>query len=406
MFARTKELKLSVIKQMELRAAKIPDVISLAQGVPSFDTPEFIKRRVEKELKNPVVSKYSLSPGMPALRELFEVHLSKENMFYDWETEILVTVGAIEALTATILTITQPGDEILIPEPAYTSYREVVTLAGCKPVYAPLNEENDWSLEMHEIEKAITPKTKAIIYSNPSNPTGTIFSKAQLLELVEFVKKHNIYLITDELYKDFVFDPSYLENGRLFSVAEIPEIRDKVIRIFSLSKLFAMTGWRVGFLHSDVKLVKEILKVHDCMVTCAPVISQVAAMGALEGCEENITNFNVEFQKRRDLICDRLDKLPEYFSYARPQGAYYIFPKIKTEAFPNMKKAINSKGVEVIDSWEFCVNLLEKAEVGTVPGFAFGPSGEGHFRMNFAKSEEDINKAFDRIEKYCAEFGC
>jgi len=401
MFERTKDLKLSVIKQMELKAAKIPDVISLAQGVPSFDTPQFIKRRVEKELKNQVISKYSLSPGMMELRELFEAHLAKENMHYDWETEILVTVGAIEALTATILALTMPGDEILVPEPAYTSYREVITLAGCNPVYAPLNEEKDWGLEMAEIEKAITPKTKAIIYSNPSNPTGTIFSKSQLLELVEFVKKHDIFLITDELYKDFVFDPSYLENGRLFSVAEIPEIREKVIRIFSLSKLFAMTGWRVGFLHSDAKNVKEILKVHDCLVTCAPVISQVAAMGALEGCEENITNFNVEFQKRRDLICTRLDKLSKYFSYAKPQGAYYIFPKMRPEAFPKMKKAMNSKGAEVIDSWEFCVDLLEKAKVGSVPGFAFGPSGEGHFRMNFAKSEENINDAFDRIEKYC-----
>jgi aminotransferase len=389
---------------MELKASKYPDTISLAQGVPSFDTPQFIKRRVEKELKNEVMSRYSLAPGLAELRELFEIYLAKENMFYDWETEIIVTAGAIEALTATIMAITSPGDEIIIPEPAYTSYREVIVLAGCRPKYVPLHED-DWTLEVKNIEEAISPTTKAILFSNPNNPTGTVFSKSQLLELAELVKKHNIFVITDELYKDFVFEKEFLGGDRLFSLAEIPEIREKIIRVFSLSKLFAMTGWRIGFLHSDAKVVKEILKVHDCLVTCAPVISQFAAMGALEGCEDNITNFNVEFKKRRDLICARFDKLKKYFSYVTPRGAYYIFPRIITEAFPNAKKVKNEKGREVVDSWEFCCDMLDKVKVATVPGFAFGPSGEGHFRLNFARSEKDINAALDRIEKYCKDYG-
>jgi len=404
MSGRIKDLKLSVIKQMELRAAKNPDTISLAQGVPSFDTPQFIKRRVERELKNDVMSRYSLAPGLAELRELYEICLAKENMYYDWEKEIIVTAGAIEGLTAALLALCVPGEEVIIPEPAYTSYREVIILAGCKPKYVPLKD--DWTLEVDWVKKAITPNTRALIFSNPNNPTGTVFPKSQLLELAEIIKKHNIYVITDELYKDYVFEKEYLGGDRLFSLAEIPEIRDKVIRIFSLSKLFAMTGWRVGFLHSDAKNIKDILKVHDCLVTCAPVVSQFAAMGALEGSEDNnIINFTEEFRKRRDLICGRLDKLKKYFSYVTPRGAYYVFPKINPKAFSKIKRAKDGKGNEVIDSWEFSVDLLDQAQVAVVPGFAFGPSGEGHIRFNFARSEKDINTAMDRIEKYCEKFG-
>ena len=389
---------------MELRAAKNPDTISLAQGVPSFDTPQFIKRRVERELKNDVMSRYSLAPGLAELRELYEICLAKENMYYDWEKEIIVTAGAIEGLTAALLALCVPGEEVIIPEPAYTSYREVIILAGCKPKYVPLKD--DWTLEVDWVKKAITPNTRALIFSNPNNPTGTVFPKSQLLELAEIIKKHNIYVITDELYKDYVFEKEYLGGERLFSLAEIPDIRDKVIRIFSLSKLFAMTGWRVGFLHSGAKNVKEILKVHDCLVTCAPVVSQFAAMGALEGSEDNnIINFTEEFLRRRDLICGRLDKLKMYFSYVTPRGAYYVFPKINSKAFPKIKRAKDGKGNEVIDSWEFSVDLLDQAQVAVVPGFAFGPSGEGHIRFNFARSEKDINTAMDRIEKYCEKFG-
>jgi len=182
MFNRVKNLQLSVIKQMEIRAAKYPDVISLAQGIPSFDTPAGIKRRVERALKNGSVAKYSLSPGLPELREMIEISLAKENMFYDWQKEIIVTVGAIEAITAAILTVSEPGDEIILPSPSYTSYKEVVSLAGCSPVFVPLNEAAGWFFELEEFKKAITPKTKAILFCNPNNPTGTVYSREQLTD--------------------------------------------------------------------------------------------------------------------------------------------------------------------------------------------------------------------------------
>ncbi|HAM87994.1 MAG: Aromatic amino acid aminotransferase [Candidatus Falkowbacteria bacterium GW2011_GWC2_38_22] len=386
MSQRTKNLRLSIIKQIELRAAKYPDSISLAQGIPSFDTPESIKRRVELALKRGVVAKYSLSPGLPELRELIELQLQKDNMFYDWEKEIIVTAGSIEGITATILAITDPGDEIIIPEPTYTSYHEVIILSGCKPVFVPLNEDKGWALELDKYEKAITDKTRAIFYCNPNNPTGTIYNKEQLLSLAELAKKHDLYIITDEVYKDFLYN-----NEKIFSLAEIPELRKRIIRIYGFSKAYAMTGWRVGYVHSDESVIKEIIKVHDSLVTCAPVISQYAAMGALEMGESDVSAFNIEYAKRRDLICKRLDRLSRFFSYIRPESAYYVFPKI-------LRDFTEQKNSAIPDSWEYALALLEKTHVAVVPGSAFGPNGEGHIRLSFGRKPEDINEAFDRFE--------
>ncbi len=379
MFSRIKKLQLSVIKQMELRASQYPDVISLAQGIPDFDTPGCIKRRVERALQRGVAARYSLAPGLPELRELIEISLARENMFYDWQQEIIVTAGSIEAITATILALTSPGDEIIIPEPTYTSYREVIYLAGCQPVFVPLNEKEGWSFSLAEYEKAITSKTKAIFYCNPNNPTGTIYDKKQLLALAELAQKHDLFLISDEVYKDFTYG-----GQRIFSLAEIPELRKRVIRIFSFSKAYAMTGWRVGYLHSDESNIREILKVHDCLVTCAPVISQYAALGALEMGENDITRFRSEYKKRRDLICARLDNLKHVFSYVKPDSSYYVFPRVRG----------------VGDSTEFALKLLDKIQVAVVPGAAFGPNGEGHVRMSFGRSQADINRAFERMKEY------
>ena len=387
MFNRTKDLKLSIIKQIELKASKYADVVSLAQGIPNFDTPQSIKGRVENALRRGAVAKYSLSPGLPELREQIEISLARGNMFYDWEKEILITAGSIEGITATILAISEAGDEIVIPEATYTSYREVIILAGCNPVFVPLDEEGGWAFDLEKYEKAITPKTKAIFYCNPNNPTGTIYSKEQLLGLAELAKKHDLFLISDEVYKDFI----YTENkNKLFSLAEIPELRRKVIRIFSFSKAYALTGWRVGYVHSDESIIKEIVKVHDCLVTCAPTISQYAALGALEMGDSDLEYFIKEFKKRRDLICDRLDDLKHIFSYVRPNSAYYVFPEINARYLEGKKDP----------SWDFALEILDKAQVAVVPGFAFGPNGEGHLRISFGRSEDDINKAFDRLDRH------
>ena len=422
MFVRTKNIKLSAIKQMELLASKIPDVVSLAQGIPSFDTPEIIKKAAVKALNRGVVAKYSLTYGLPELRETIEQKLAEENMYYDFEKEIIATAGSIEAITAALIAIIESYEtksrkiknEVILFSPSYASYPEAIKVAGGQPVFVNLIERGNWQIDFKNLAKKITNRTAAIIICNPNNPTGTIFPKEDLLKIAELVWKRKIFIICDEVYKDFIYadergSETNLEadqrGSAFFSLAQIPELRKIVIRVFSLSKAYAMTGWRIGFLHSDEENVSEIVKVHDSLVTCAPVISQYAAMAALDFADKEIEEFRQKYQERRDLICQHLDDLPELFSYQKPQGSYFVFPKIiqYKEVRPHK---INRQFREVeppkikSTSWNFAIDLLNKAQVAVVPGLAFGPSGEGHIRMSFGRSEKDINEAMKRIKNY------
>lgn len=395
MFSRTQKINLSPIKQIELLASKIPDVVSLAQGIPSFDTPEVIKKAAFKALNRGVVAKYSLTLGLPELRETIEQKLAEEGMYYDFEKEILATAGSIEAITATLITIIDSKkNEVILFSPSYTSYAEAVKVAGGKPVFVNLIEKDGWRIDFDWLKKKINSKTAAILFCNPNNPTGTIFSEKELLQIADLAQKKNFYILSDEVYKDFIYsdtntrihanDANKTTGDKFYSLAQVPKFRKRVIRIFSLSKAYAMTGWRIGFLHSDEEIVKEIVKVHDSLVTCAPVISQYAAIAALDFADEEIIKFKEEFQKRRDLICAYLDGLSDFFSYQKPNSSYFVFPKLLPKR----------------DSWQFSLDLLEKAHVAVVPGVAFGPSGESHIRMSFGRSEKDINEAFRRIKQY------
>jgi len=386
-----KSVSLSPIKEMELRASRIPGVVSLAQGVPSFDTPEAVKRVAIEAIEQGKVAKYSLAPGLLELREVIAQKLEEENKFFDFEEEVIVTAGSIEAITATMLAILCPGDEVLIPDPTYTSYQAAIKVAGGIPVFVPLDEARHWAFNIAELEKRITPKTKALLFCNPNNPTGTIFKRDQLHAVAQLAIKHDFYVLSDEVYKDFIFDP----DEKFYSLAEMRGIRDRLIYIFSFSKAYAMTGWRIAYLATHQDLAARILAVHDALVTCAPVVSQYAALAALEMADRNLAKYREIYKKRRDLICRRLDKLDRVFEYQKPDSAYFVFPRIK-------EKYLQKIG-ENSASWQFAIELLEKAKVAMVPGAAFGPGGEGHVRMCFGRSEEDINEAFDRIEKYFSE---
>jgi aminotransferase len=381
-------INLSPIKEMELRASRIPGVVSLAQGVPSFDTPEMIKRAAIEAIEKGKVAKYSLAPGLLELREVIVQKLEKENKFYDFEEEVIVTAGSIEAITATMLAILSPGDEVLVPDPTYTSYQPAIRVAGGVPVFVPLDEENHWAFNIAELEKRITPKTKALLFCNPNNPTGTIFTRNQLHAVAQLAIKHDFYILSDEVYKDFIFD----SEEKFYSLAEMRGIRDRLVYIFSFSKAYAMTGWRIAYLATHHDLAKKILGVHDVLVTCAPVVSQYAALAALEMAEDELAKYHAIYKKRRDLICERLDKLKNILEYQKPDSAYFVFPHIKEDI---LQKIAPGGG-----STEFAIELLEKAKVATVPGAAFGPVGENHIRMCFGRSEEDINTAFDRLDKF------
>ncbi len=382
-FARTAQLKLSPIKEMELAASRIPGVVSLAQGIPSFDTPEPIKAFVQQKIAEGVCAKYSLTPGLPQLRELIAESLLREGMHYDAESEIIVTCGSIEGIAATLLTLTQPGDEVILPTPSYASYQEVVRLAGCTPRFAPLREEENFAFDLEAFERCLSSRTRAILYCNPNNPTGTVFSQAETLALIELAERHALFLIIDEAYKDFVYtkEPYY-------SPAQLAAVRSWVVRVFTFSKAYGMTGWRVGYLHSDTRNTREILKVHDALVTCAPVVSQYAAIAALEYGETHIATFRHAFKERRDRTLEHLDVLSHVFDYQKPEGAYFVFPRVK-DIVPRAR-----------DSRRLAFHILENAKVALVPGSAFGPSGEAHLRMNFGRDLADIDMAFERLAAY------
>ena len=382
-FARTANVKLSPIKAMELAASRVPDVVSLAQGIPSFDTPEPIKAFVQQKIAEGACATYSLTPGLPQLRECIAESLLREGMHYDPDQEIIVSSGSIEALAATLLALTQPGDEIILSSPSYASYQEVVRIAGCTPRFAPLREEQNFAFDEEAFESCLSPHTRAILYCNPNNPTGTVFSEAETRALIALAERHDLFLIIDEAYKDFVYTPE-----AYFSPAQVADVRQHIVRIFTFSKAYGMTGWRVGYLHSDARNVQEILKVHDALVTCAPVVSQYAALAALEYGQEHITAFRQAFKQRRDLTLTHLDRLSHVFDYQKPEGAYFVFPRLKDVV------------AHARDSHALAYDILEKAKVAVVPGIAFGPSGEAHIRLNFGRRPDDITTAFERLSAY------
>lgn len=382
-FARTAGVKLSPIKAMELAASRVPDVVSLAQGIPSFDTPEPIKSFVQQKIAEGECATYSLTPGLPQLRECIAESLLREGMHYDPDQEIIVSSGSIEAIAATLLTLTRPGDEIILPSPSYASYQEVVRIAGCTPRFAPLREEQNFAFDEEAFEACLSPHTRAILYCNPNNPTGTVFSEAETRALIALAERHDLFLIIDEAYKDFVYTPE-----AYFSPAQVADVRQRIVRIFTFSKAYGMTGWRVGYLHSDARNVQEILKVHDALVTCAPVVSQYAALAALEYGHEHVTSFRQAFKQRRDLTLTHLDQLSHVFDYQKPEGAYFVFPRMKDVV------------VHARDSHALAYDILEKAKVAVVPGIAFGPSGEAHIRLNFGRRPDDITAAFERLSAY------
>jgi aminotransferase len=377
------DVELSPIKAVELEASRLSDVVSLAQGIPSFDTPEPIKQFVQDRMMEGSCARYSLTPGLPRLREAIAESLGREGMPYDPDGEILVTAGSIEGIAATLLALVEPGDEVLVVSPTYASYIPAIRLAGGVPRFVPLREDANFDLDPDAIARAAGRRTRALLLCNPNNPTGTVFSAAQTLRMLAVAERHDLVVISDEVYKDFVYG-----EARLHSAAQEPGYRARVIRVCSFSKAYAMTGWRVGFLHGPEALVADVLKVHDALVTCAPVVSQYAALAALELGDEVIAGFRSEFRRRRDQVIERLDALPQVFDYQKPNASYFVFPRVK-DTIPLAR-----------DSRRLASDILHRARVALVPGVAFGPTGEAHLRLCYARSGEDIHRAFDRLDDY------
>lgn len=367
MSLRTQRIQVSAIKQLPVIASTMTDTISLGQGIPAVPTPGYIRDGVIELLnKQPEIGQYSLQPGLPMLRAELAKRLQRD------VEEICITAGAMEGLMATLFSIVDPGDEVIVFDPGYASHIEQIKLADGVPVFIP---------NVAALASAITKKTKAIVLCQPANPTGKILSATEMQTIVRLVIANQIYLISDETYDFLVYD-----NLPYQSFLSVPDLSDRLIVTKSFSKQYAMTGWRVGYVVAPVEIIQEIFKVHDATVICAPTISQYAALIALTGTPyPNDPDIKQLLMERREVICAELDQLPDLFSYQKPQGAYYILAKyLKTN----------------LSSWDFVLKLLRDTGVIAIPGSAFGPSGEGHVRFSFGGTPNDIRAAFTRIKQW------
>ncbi len=378
---RVGQIKISATKEMPMIAARVGGCVSLGQGIPSFATPAHVVDAVAKALRDdPSAGKYSLQPGMPALRRAAaELLRAEKGLNADAEREVAITVGGMEGLLCAMLTLIGPGDEVIVPEPYYPSHVEQILMAEGTPVFAPLSRA-DWSLDAGAIEAAITPRTKAIIISSPHNPTGAVFAKSELLKVAELALKHDIFVICDDTYDILTYD-----GEEAFSLCSLPELRHLLIGVFSFSKRFALTGWRVGFVWAEEELLGHMLKIHDAAAICAPTPAQIAALASLEGPQEVYADMKAKLQARRDLICAGLEDTNGGFTHIRPAGAFYLMARA---------------GFAVKDSRELAIRLIEEAKVITIPGGAFGPGGEGHVRLSFGGDEAEIGEALRRMKAW------
>lgn len=372
------EIAVSLIRQFDEKVSGIPNMLKLTLGEPDFNTPEHVKEAGQQAIRDNF-SHYTGMSGLMDVREAASRFLSeKYTVNYDPTTEVLVTVGATEALSASLLSILEAGDKVLLPAPTYPGYEPLILLAGAEPVYID-TRETGFVLTPEQIDQAMAEhgdKVKAIIITSPSNPTGVAYNEAEVSEISETLKKYPVFVISDEIYSELNYETKHVSFGKY--------LREQTILINGLSKSHAMTGWRIGFIFAPVELTEQIIKVHQYLVTAASTISQKAAVRALVQGISDAEIMREEYRERRDYVYQAMTKLG--FDVARPSGAFYIFAKIPA----NLEQ----------DSMAFCVDLAEKNQLAIIPGIAFGPEGEGYVRISYAASMENLVEAMNRLAAY------
>lgn len=359
-------------------AAEMEDVISLGVGEPDFVTPWSIRESCVYGLEQGYTS-YTANRGLLELREeICALQKRNFNIDYDPKTNVLITVGVSEALDIAMRAILTPGDEILIPEPCYVSYKACASLAGAVPVAVPAKIENNFSITPADLEAHVTDKTKALLIGYPNNPTGAILTKEQLMDIAKFAQEHDLIVISDEIYGDLTYG-----GERHVCFAGLPGMKDRTILLNGFSKAYAMTGWRIGYAMSNPAIISAMTKIHQYTMLCAPITAQIAAVEALRHGEKYMKKMVSEYDKRRRLIYDGLTNAG--LKCFEPKGAFYIFPDITSTG---------------LTSEEFAEQLLMKEHVALVPGTAFGQCGEGYVRCSYATSVAKISEAIARIEHF------
>lgn len=368
----------SGIRKMFDMASKYPTAIKLTVGEPNFDTPQYVKEAAKRAI-DAGETHYGPNAGMDVLREA----IAKKYKNCYWEgyskDHVIVTVGAMEGLMLTMMLMLNPGDEILVPDPCFPNYYGQASLIGATAKPVPTYDANDYRMQAADIEKCITPNTKALLLNSPCNPTGAVLTREDVLAIAEVAKKHNLWVISDEPYDAIVYD-----GTAPFSIAQVPEVRDQVFVLNSFSKTYAMTGWRVGFVVApDAMYVKKMAQMNEAIASCVSSFSQVACAEALSS-DECVKSMVADYTRRRDILIDGLNAIPGITCKKSP-GSFYAFANIT--AFGKT-------------SQEFAEELLEGANVVTVPGSAFGDCGEGFLRLVFANSDENLKEAVRRIDAY------
>lgn len=376
----TYKIEVSDIRRFDERVSVIEDMLKLTLGEPDFNTPEHVKLAGISAIENND-SHYTGMAGDLELRKAVATFMQKKyQVSFAPENEILVTVGATEALSASLLAVLNPGDKIIVPTPIYPGYEPLITLARAEPIYIDTTS-NGFVLTPEMIEAAMLEhgdQVKAIILNYPSNPTGVTYNREEVKAIADAVKKYSIFVISDEIYSELTYGETHV------SIAEFA--RDQTILINGLSKSHAMTGWRIGFILAPQELIGQIVKVHQYLVTSATTMAQKAAIAALTAGADDALPMKIEYMKRRDFLYEKMKNLG--FEIARPNGAFYIFAKIPDGYTQN--------------SMNFCVDLAEKNKLAIIPGSAFGAAGEGFVRLSYAASMEKLELAMERLTAYMA----
>ncbi|MCR5355649.1 MAG: aminotransferase class I/II-fold pyridoxal phosphate-dependent enzyme [Lachnospiraceae bacterium] len=360
--------------------SEMEDAISLGVGEPDFDTPWRVRDEAIYSLEKGRTF-YTSNAGLKELKVEIANYLDRRyDLHYDYKNEMIITVGGSEAIDIALRAMLDPGDEVLIPQPSYVSYLPCTVLANGTPVIINLKEENQFRLTPEELEEAITDKTKILIMPFPNNPTGAVMEREDLEKIAEVVKKHDLYVLSDEIYSEL----TYLEEH--VSIASLPGMKERTVLINGFSKSHAMTGWRLGYACAPEVIIQQMLKIHQFAIMCAPTTSQYAAVEAIKNCDEDVAMMREQYDARRRYLLKRFREMG--LQCFEPFGAFYIFPSIKEFG---------------MTSDEFATRLLKEQKVAVVPGTAFGDCGEGFLRISYAYSLENLRTALDRIQIFVDE---
>lgn len=374
---RALSLKPSGIRKFFDLLDDMKDVIALTVGQPDFVTPWHIREKAIESLENGKTY-YTSNNGLLELRSEISKYLNRRfGLEYSASNEIIVTIGGSEAIDIAMRAILDPGDEVIIPVPSFVCYGPIATMAGAMPIYLQTYEKDKFKITAAALRSVITDKTKLLVVPFPNNPTGAIMTEAELCELADVIKEHELFVLSDEIYAELTYGVKHV------SIASVPGMRERTVVVNGFSKAYAMTGWRMGYAAAPKEICAQMHKIHQYAIMCAPTTSQYAAIEALRNGDEDIEYMSEEYNRRRKYIVNGLRKLG--LSCFEPEGAFYVYPNI---------------GKFGMSSDEFCERLLYEEKVAIVPGTAFGECGEGFARISYAYSLEHIKKALERIEAF------